>query len=99
MPLPRPSRITQRDIAELAGVSQATVSLVLNGALRRRAASRRRPAQRVLEVIRETSYVADPPRAAWPGSDNNLLGIFTYEPAFPSESSDFYTPLLIGIEQ
>jgi DNA-binding LacI/PurR family transcriptional regulator len=90
-------RVTQRRIAELAGVSQTTVSLVLNG---KEDAARipEETRQRVLEVIRETTYVADPAARRLAGQSNNLVGIFTYEHAFPSETSDFYTPLLTGIE-
>ncbi|WP_342022623.1 LacI family DNA-binding transcriptional regulator [Arthrobacter citreus] len=92
-------RITQRRIAELAGVSQATVSLVLNGKADD-AASRipEETRRRVLEVIRETTYVADPAARRLAGGSNKILGVFTYEPAFPSQSQDFYTPLLTGIE-
>lgn len=92
-------RITQRRIAELAGVSQATVSLVLNG--KADGAESRIPddtRRRVLEVIKETTYVADPAARRLAGVSNKILGVFTYEPAFPSESQDFYTPLLTGIE-
>ena len=95
MSLTRSPRITQRQIAELAGVSQATVSLVLNGNGARIPEETR---QRVLEVIRETTYVADPAARSLAGIGNNLVGIFTYEHAFPSETADFYTPLLTGIE-
>ena len=98
MTLHKSQRVTQRTIAELAGVSQATVSLVLNG---KADASTRIPEstrQRVLDVIRETTYVADPAARSLAGIGNNLVGVFTYEHAFPNESSDFYTPLLMGIE-
>jgi len=93
-----PSRITQRQIAELAGVSQATVSLVLND---RHTSGIRIPEetrQRVLEIIRQTTYVADPAARTLAGGRNSLVGVFTYEHAFPNETSDFYTPLLMGIE-
>jgi len=98
MTLHKSQRVTQRTIAELAGVSQATVSLVLNG---KAGASTRIPdatRARVLDVIRETTYVADPAARSLAGVGNNLVGIFTYEHAFPNETSDFYTPLLMGIE-
>ncbi|MDN4483408.1 LacI family DNA-binding transcriptional regulator [Demequina lignilytica] len=91
-------RITQRQIAERAGVSQATVSLVVNGkaeALSRIPASTR---DRVLAVIREAEYVADPVARSLAGHGNHLIGIFTYEPAFPTASMDFYATLLSGIE-
>lgn len=99
MAAPKHHKMTQRKIAELAGVSQATVSLVLNG--KASDASVRIPEdtrQRVLDVIRETTYVADPAARRLAGAGNKILGVFTYEPAFPSSSHDFYAPLLTGIE-
>ncbi|WP_194410487.1 LacI family DNA-binding transcriptional regulator [Microbacterium cremeum] len=91
-------RITQRRIAELAGVSQATVSLVLNG---KADASSRIPEEtrkRVLDVINSTTYVPDPAARRLAGVGNKIIGVFTYEPAFPSASLDFYAALLTGIE-
>lgn len=93
------SRLTQRDIARLAGVSQPTVSLVLN---KRGDATARIPdetRERVLRVIRETGYVADPAARQLVKRRNRLLGVFTYEPVFPSTQADFYTPFLLGIEE
>lgn len=92
-------RLTQRDIARLAGVSQATVSLVLNASP---AAQSRIPAEtrdRVNKVIRDTGYVADPVARRMVKGLNRILGVFTYEPAFPSEQADFFTPFLFGIEE
>lgn len=91
-------KVTQATIAELAGVSQATVSLVLNG--KADAASRipEETRRRVLEVIQQTTYVADPAARRLAGVGNKIVGVFTYEPAFPTEGLDFYTPLLSGIE-
>ncbi|MGW3627013.1 LacI family DNA-binding transcriptional regulator [Streptomyces sp. NPDC000880] len=93
------ARITQRDIALLAGVSQAMVSLVLNN--RKDAATRIAPEtrQRVLEVIRQTGYVADPVARQLTRRRNQILGVFTYEAVFPSTSADFYYPFLRGIEE
>lgn len=90
-------RMTQRHIAELAGVSQTTVSLVMNG----RANEAHIPAetiQRVLDIVAEAQYVADPAARRLAGATNRIFGIFTYESAFPTETIDFYTPLLTGIE-
>lgn len=93
------SRMTQKRIAELAGVSQSTVSLVLNkkfdGAAARIPDETR---QRVLDVVGGTNYVPDPAARRLVGVGNKIIGVFTYEPAFPRESLDFYTPLLTGIE-
>jgi DNA-binding LacI/PurR family transcriptional regulator len=91
-------RVTQRTIAELAGVSQATVSLVLNGKADATSRIPEATRQRVMSVIAETTYVADPAARSLAGVGNNLVGIFTYEHAFPNETSDFYAPLLMGIE-
>lgn len=91
-------RITQRQIAALAGVSQAAVSLVLNGRTDTTTRIPQETRDRVLEVIRETGYAADPAARRLAGKSNNLIGVFTYEQAFPRESSDFYAPLLTGIE-
>jgi DNA-binding LacI/PurR family transcriptional regulator len=90
--------LTQRDVARLAGVSQATVSLVLNDA---RAAAGRIPEEtreRVQKVIRDTGYVADPIARRMARGLNRILGVFTYEPAFPSAQADFFAPFLFGIE-
>ena len=89
-------RLTQRDIARLAGVSQATVSLVLNDA---KAAEGRIPEEtreRVQKAIKETGYVADPIARRMAKGLNRILGVFTYEPAFPSAQADFFLPFLLG---
>lgn len=94
-----PRRLTQQDIARIAGVSQATVSLVLNnrqdGTVRIAARTR----ARVLEVIKKTGYVADPVARTLHGRRNRILGVFTYEAVFPTERADFYYPFLAGIEE
>ena len=92
-------RLTQRDIARLAGVSQATVSLVLNGAVGHDGRIPPETRDRVKKVIRETGYVADPVARRMVKGLNRILGVFTYEPAFPSAQADFYTPFLLGIEE
>ena len=92
-------RLTQRDIARLAGVSQATVSLVLNDA---KAAAGRIPKEtreRVHKAIHDTGYVADPIARRMAKGRNRILGVFTYEPAFPSTQADFFVPFLLGIEE
>lgn len=91
-------RITQRRIAELAGVSQSTVSLVVNGKADARSRIPNATRERVLRVLRESEYVADPAARRLAGAMNRLVGVFTYEPAFPAASLDFYAALLTGIE-
>ncbi|HEV7719436.1 MAG TPA: LacI family DNA-binding transcriptional regulator [Arsenicitalea sp.] len=92
-------RLTQRDIARLAGVSQATVSLVLNDASSAEGRIPQETRERVHKVIRETGYVADPIARRMAKGLNRILGVFTYEPAFPSAQADFFTPFLLGIEE
>lgn len=91
--------MTQKDIARLTGVSQATVSLVLNGradvGVRISAETR----ERVLRVIEETGYVADPVARRLAARHNRIIGVFTYEAVFPIASNDFYRPFLVGIEE
>ncbi|MEV8506432.1 LacI family DNA-binding transcriptional regulator [Actinoplanes sp. NPDC051475] len=92
-------RVTQQDIARMTGVSQATVSLVLNG--RHDADVRIAPGtrERVLQAIRSTGYVADPIARRLAARHNRILGVFTYEPVFPAGLGDFYHPFLVGIEE
>jgi DNA-binding LacI/PurR family transcriptional regulator len=92
-------RLTQRDIARLAGVSQATVSLVLNGAVSAEGRIPQETRERVNKVIRDTGYVADPVARRMAKGLNRILGVFTYEPAFPSAQADFFAPFLLGIEE
>lgn len=99
MVLAATKRLTQRDIARLAGVSQATVSLVLNGAVSAEGRIPQETRERVNKVIRETGYVADPVARRMAKGLNRILGVFTYEPAFPSAQADFFTPFLLGIEE
>ncbi|PCI85341.1 MAG: LacI family transcriptional regulator [Hyphomicrobiales bacterium] len=92
-------RLTQKEIARLAGVSQSAVSMVLNDSA---AAAGRIPEEtreRIHKVIRETGYVVDPVARKMASGRNRILGVFTYEPAFPSAQSDFFAPFFLGIEE
>lgn len=91
---PRP---TQADIARRAGVSQATVSLVLNGRAEAGRISDETRA-RVLAAIRNEHYVANAAARSLAGGRNRILGIYTFESVFPADSHDFYFPFLLGIE-
>jgi len=92
-------RLTQQDIAKLAGVSQATVSLVLNGADNALARIPAETRERVQKIIRDTGYVPDPIARRMAKGANRILGVFTYEPAFPNAHADFFLPFLFGIEE
>jgi DNA-binding LacI/PurR family transcriptional regulator len=92
-------RLTQQDIARMAGVSQTTVSLVLNNRADTDVRLAPETRERVLRVIRETGYVADPVARRLADRRNRIMGVFTYEPVFPTETGDFYHPFLVGIEE
>ncbi|MEV0490551.1 LacI family DNA-binding transcriptional regulator [Streptomyces atratus] len=95
----KPRRVTQREIAEIAGVSQTTVSVVLND---RDGTNVRIPEEtraRVKRALEQATYVADPAARRLAGLDNQIIGVFTYEEALSPESLDFYGPLLNGIER
>ncbi|KAA2261131.1 LacI family transcriptional regulator [Solihabitans fulvus] len=83
----------------MTGVSQATVSMVLNnrddGEIRIPQETR----DRVLAAIQSTGYVANPIARSLISQDNRIFGVFTYESVFPSEDLDFYHPFLAGIER
>lgn len=89
-------RPTQAEIARVAGVSQATVSLVLNGRDGELSAATR---QRVREVLTRLGYVANPVARVLAGGRNRILGVHTFEPVFPPDGADFYRPFLLGVEE
>lgn len=95
VPPPR-RRPTQTEIARMAGVSQATVSLVLNGRDEELSAATR---ERVREVLERVGYVANPVARVLAGGQNRILGIHTFEQVFPLHSGDFYFPFLLGVEE
>ncbi len=80
----------------MTGVSQATVSLVLNGRADADVRIAPETRERVLEAIRSTGYVADPIARRLADRHNRILGVFTYEAVF---TGDFYHPFLLGIEE
>ena len=91
-------RATQADVARLAGVSQTTVSMVLNGTgvAQRRVSAQVR--ERVLEAIAVTGYAANPSAQLLAGGRSSIIGVYTYEPVFPHAGANFYYPFLEGIE-
>lgn len=91
-------RPTQADVARIAGVSQTTVSLVLNGTgeAQRRVGEQVR--ERVMRAIAEIGYAANPVAQSLAGGRTSIIGVYTYEPVFPHEAGNFYHPFLEGIE-
>lgn len=97
MAVPRRPRIA--DVARLAGVSEAAVSVVLNNRVGERVRVSAEKQQRIWEVVRELGYVANPVAQSLAGGQNRIVAVFTFEAIFPIDSRNFYYPFLIGIEE
>jgi len=90
-------RPTQTDIAKRAGVSQATVSLVLTGGDGTRIPEETR--DRIMQAAAELGYAPNPAARSLVGGRNHLLGFHTFENVFPADQNDFYFPFLLGVER
>lgn len=90
----------QADVARAAGVSQSTVSQVLNGSgdLTRISPETQR---RVINAARQLQYrpSAQQRRAEDRRVSPLLLGVHTFEPIFPTSARDYYFAFLQGIEE
>lgn len=91
-------RATQIEVAKLAGVSQATVSHVLNGSSNPRNRVSEQARRRVLDAIEAVGYVVNPMAQNRAAGRNRILGVFTYESVFPRDGGNFYHPFLVGME-
>jgi DNA-binding LacI/PurR family transcriptional regulator len=94
----RSGRPSQRDIARLAGVSQAVVSVVLNGKAETKSIT---PAiqQRIRETAAKLGYTPDIAARSLRGGRNGLIGLHTFEQVFPVRADDYYHEFLAGIEE
>jgi len=91
-------RPTQKEVAERAGVSQGVVSQVLNnrtGAIRVTPETR----ERVMQAMQEMGYVPNIAARSLVGGQTHIMGVFTYEPVFPTDTRNFFYPILEGIEE
>ncbi len=91
-------RPRQTDVARAAGVSPATVSLVINNRTGGNIRITPETRQRVMDAVNRLGYVVDPAARRLAGGFNTLLGVFTFQPIFPLRHRDFYYPFLVGIE-
>lgn len=89
----------QADVAKLAGVSTGTVSRVMNGKHDQGIPISEDTRQRVLDAAAQLGYTANPVAQMLARGQNNLIGVFTYEPTFPSEQADVFFPYLLGIQE
>lgn len=92
-------RPTQSDVARRAGVSRATVSLVLNGLDGGRVPISAETRQRVLRALRDLDYTPNAAAQMLARGRNQIIGVFTYESCFPYERDNFYYQFLLGIER
>ncbi|MEV4569882.1 LacI family DNA-binding transcriptional regulator [Nonomuraea sp. NPDC049419] len=92
-----PRRPTQVEIAQRAGVSQATVSLVLSERPGVPVAEETR--RRVQRAIEELGYAVNPAARALRGMSVKTIGLYTFESVFPVDQRDFYHPFLVGVEE
>ncbi|MGW5865274.1 LacI family DNA-binding transcriptional regulator [Streptomyces sp. NPDC055239] len=94
----RTGRPRQAEVARLAGVSQATVSLVLAGKKQGIAISDE-TRQKVLDAAGSLGYVPDPAARRLAAARNGLLGVFSFTATFPTDVQHSYYPFLVGVEQ
>src|SRR5947207_903308 len=87
------SRLTQRKIAELSQVSQATVSRVLHGDLKVDAAIR----DRVLAVIAAQDYVPDSHAQSLRSQKSGFLGFVAHRSPRQLASDPFFSALVAAI--
>lgn len=97
-PVGRTGRPRQAEVARLAGVSQATVSLVLAGKKQGVAISDE-TRQKVLDAAADLGYVPDPAARRLAAARNGLLGVFSFTATFPTDVQHSYYPFLVGVEQ
>lgn len=92
-------RPRQADVAKLAGVSAATVSVILNNRLAGNVRISAETQARVFAAVETLGYVTDPVARSLAGGQNALLGIFTGMPPFGQQPPHIYSPYFAGIEQ
>ncbi|WNR45260.1 LacI family DNA-binding transcriptional regulator [Paenibacillus roseipurpureus] len=95
----RKKQPTQADVAKLAGVSQSTVSIILNPQGKDHLLISDETRERVQAAIQELSYVINPAARTLAGGQNRLIGVCINGSAFPLDQHGFYHPYLVGIEE
>jgi len=91
-------RPTQADVAQQAGVSRGTVSLVLNQTEGRIPISQE-TRERVLAAANTLGYSPNPVAQMLARGRSYIIGFFTFDDAFPYAPVDFYNPYLVGVER
>lgn len=88
-----------KDVARIAGVSEGTVSVVLNNRVGENVRVSEVTQQKVWDAVSKLGYIANPVAQRLAGGQNHIIAVFTFESVFPMDASSFYYPFLIGIEQ
>ncbi len=86
------SRVTSRDVAKRAGVSQTTVSFVLNDVAEARISEETR--QRVLEAVEELGYLPDAPAQALSSGKTNTIALL-----IPDLRNPHFSEFATGVEE
>jgi len=94
----RRTRARQADVAKLANVSPAVVSVIMNDRLDSNVQVSAATRQRVWDAVQELGYMPNPIARTLAGGKNNLFGVFSFAPVFPMQQTYFY-PQLVGIEE
>ncbi|AUG55889.1 LacI family DNA-binding transcriptional regulator [Thalassospira marina] len=97
--LKRVKRATQSDVAALAGVSTAVVSAVISSKPGKTIRVGKDAEKRVREAMETLGYAPNVVAQSLAGGKRNIIGVFTYEAIFPSDSENFFYPFLLGIER
>lgn len=95
----RTKRPRIKDVAKLAGVSEGTVSVVLNNRVGERVRVSEQTQTKIWDAVKKLGYVANPLAQSLAGGQNRIVATFTFESIFPIDSRNFYYPFLIGIEE
>jgi len=95
----RIKRVTQSDVAAMAGVSTAVVSAVTSSRPGKTIRVGKDAEKRVRAAMETLGYAPNVVAQSLAGGKRNIIGVFTYEAIFPSDSENFFYPFLLGIER
>lgn len=95
--MPRPKRVTSRDVAEAAGVSRTTVSFVLNDVQNIQISEETR--QRVWEAARRLGYYPDASARSLASQRSGNIGVLLCRSADRVFSDVFLAEVLTGIHE
>jgi DNA-binding LacI/PurR family transcriptional regulator len=95
----RGKRVTQSDVAAMASVSTAVVSAVISAKPGKTIRVGKDAEKRVRDAMEQLGYAPNVVAQSLAGGKRNIIGVFTYEAIFPSDSENFFYPFLLGIER